>query len=112
MVEWSILNMCLCLSSQAEPFDCWRVYGITLSVSEDLGKDDHTVSPALCQAVSAKLSAQSQVWPPPSPHSVTLMQHNLCLEGGRGGGRAALAYEMWGPFILEQAPTACVQCSC
>ncbi len=88
--QWSgLCRTCtLYLFLQAEPFERWRLYGITLSVKEDLGKDDHTVSPALCQAVSAKLSVQSQVWLLSSPHPVTPMQHILCLEGAVHAARA------------------------
>ena len=100
---------------QAEPFDCWRVYGITLSVSEDLGKDDHTVSRALCQAVSAKLSALSQVWPLSSPQPVILRQHIFCLEGQS----MQPLHVMWGAYMLQQqqhataeAPIAVRHCSC
>ena len=105
----------LCLFLQAEPFDCWRVYGLTLSVSEDLGKDDHTVSPALCQAVSAKLSAQSQVWPLPSTQAVMLRQHIICMEGQS----MQPLHVMWGAYMLLQqqhaaaeAPTAVGHRSC
>ena len=65
-------------------------------MSEDLGKDDHTVSPALCQAVSAKLNAQSQVWPLSSPQLSMLMQYILCLDGQS----MQLLHVMGGGYIL------------
>jgi uncharacterized FAD-dependent dehydrogenase len=65
----------------------WRVFGVTLPLSVDGGKDDHSVTPALLSAAAKRLGCKKL-----DASAVTVVRKSLDARRGRGRDGPSFAY--------------------